>query len=84
MRDSHGKKRERFQFLEVNSSTWAISGYYITHPSIQTHGHMNESRLFSRSSGVSRGFVGQEGCYNVDTLTDGPDKASAPRSTEKH
>lgn len=45
---------------------------------------MNESRLFSRSSGVSRGFFGQEGCYNVDTLTDGPDKASAPRSAEKY
>lgn len=62
VRDSHGNGRAGFQFREVNSSTGAISGYYITHQSIQTHGHMNESRRFSRSSGVSRGFVGQEGC----------------------
>lgn len=61
VRDSYGKRRARFQFGEVNSSTWAISGYYIRRPSIQTHGHMHASRLFPRSSGVSRGFVGQEG-----------------------
>lgn len=54
-----GQKRQpRFQFREVNSSTWAIPGCYITHLSIQTYGQMNESRLFSRSSGISGGWGG--------------------------